>query len=692
MRFPSVLATLAISALLPFGQLFAQEAFKPESAYFDGFMLKREAAALLEEGDAVAAEQKYRSALRLYRSIQTVHPDFKSDLVADTIRKLEESVFSAAAKASSQRDASTDLNEVFPTAIEEPGAAPVMSPEAHQERRTELDQLYAQIQKLKGQLARAEADRSANRTQLRTTIMQLEKERAAKANAPLKEEMDALARRLQITAEERDAMAVALKQSRAEQRQLKAQNQQLLTDLAVAKGQVEQLKRDIADERGTNNQLVRRLREQQDTLVEQITTKERDFEAAQEKISYLQTQLDESMEVVAELRDERDSLLVERDRLSDLLALTDSERSKELIHQNMLLGKQLTEAKENLQRVANSENLTKDELHSAKTDLAVAKARIEHFVKLAAEQDRRIKEKEEKLQQVQLDLENESFASSSASPVDQRELRLLRDVAQRQLRQQTRRRQAKQLLIDHAQELGVLSDLLDPIKALAGPEIGLNEEERALVENAPASSVDLFSVEAAPVEVRERAQRRLQEQISSFSRVGQRAFKKGRFTAAAEVFELILDEHPGHVESLLKLGVISRKLQNLEDAEDHFRTAIAMRESVPYAHRLLGTTLYEKEDLDAARAELEKALELDPTDPISHIFLGNIAGRSGELIEAEDHFTKAIDINPTLPDPYLNLATIRISQGRKDDARTYYEQALQNGAQVNLALEAQLGA
>jgi len=546
-------------------------------------------------------------------------------------------------------------------------------------QRNELDRLYREIQTLKTKLTSAELDRSENRAQLRTAIMQLEQERATKANAPLKAEMESLQDKLSIASQERDAMAFAVKKSRKQYQQVLAQNKILQADLQLARIKEKELNQKLLDERNINNDLVTSLRKQKKTLVKELNDMERKWESSRLQITSLNRQLEESQAIVSELQAERDSLLIERDRMSDLLAMTDNERSKKLIVQNMQLGKQLTDALEKVEMLSKEENAAKDKMLQARAELAHAKKSINHFKTLTIDQDRRIAQYEEKLLNVQTNLEN--------TPIT-----MLREIAQRQIQQQKRRKASKQLLIENAKKLGVLAELIDPINAATGVDTTLTEDEKALVAQLPGTSTKFFTASSAPAEVRNREQAKLDQQTKSLTLAGTTAFLKQNYIVAGQCFEYIIEQNPGHIDSMLSLGVISMRLKESEKAAENFRAAIAMRDNMPYAHRMLGVNLYNKNDLFESQACFLRAVQLDPRDHTSYTYLGNIAGMQKEFDTAEVNYTAAIDINPTLPDPFLNMAKIRASQGKQKEAKNYYKQALENGAEADTQLETAINA
>jgi Flp pilus assembly protein TadD len=87
---------------------------------------------------------------------------------------------------------------------------------------------------------------------------------------------------------------------------------------------------------------------------------------------------------------------------------------------------------------------------------------------------------------------------------------------------------------------------------------------------------------------------------------------------------------------------------------------------------------------------LRRATEIDPHDSAGFAILGNTLLRMKRAEEAEDAYKKAIAIDPASAEALHNLALLCHRANRDAEARTFYQQALDNGAQPNLKLEAEI--
>lgn len=667
----------------------APQGFLPQTAYFNSFLKREDAKKLAADGKPVEAEQALRSALQLLFAIRNVHPEFEPELVADRITETEALLDEIAPKATAVRNAARNRGADIVGGAE--NQRQPIADAARQQRQNELDRLYKQITDLRTDLRRAEAERTDDRAKLRTALQQLEDERQRKANAPLVAEVERLRQSLEIATQERDALALAFKQTRAEKVALQAENARLVADREELREKNAELARQVEEQRGVNNSVVRGLRRQQADLGEQLDEKDKALAASRQQILDLTARVNQAQQTIAELTSERDDLLTERDEMQELLKLGQSERTQELITQNMLLGRQLREQQEKLSRMVSEDSATKAQLTETLATLRQTKVKLVTLNQQNADQKRRLVAYERRLADAEAQL---AAGGGGGSPADARNLEILRSALQTAQRQQVVRQKAATALVEAVKKQGVFDELAGPIRAALGAEMTLTDEQKILLEN-PNPDLDGGIVldatgAAAPTAVREAAERRLAQQVSSFTRAGRRAYVAGRYQIASELFEIALEEHPGHVESLINLGVSSLRMGDLSKAEDCFANAITMRETSYYAHQMLGATQYESGKYDAAKENFEQALLLRQDNPQALSFLGTIAAINGQLDDAEQHYLQALDLDKDLPTPLYNLARIFAARGDQAKARDYYERALSKGADADPELESQI--
>nr|MCU0750475.1 tetratricopeptide repeat protein [Akkermansiaceae bacterium] len=210
-------------------------------------------------------------------------------------------------------------------------------------------------------------------------------------------------------------------------------------------------------------------------------------------------------------------------------------------------------------------------------------------------------------------------------------------------------------------------------------EIALTPEEQKLIagNNVDGEFVSPFARDRASVGA---ATADLNRDIAVFERTAEKSFLAGRMLPTRELFQMIIEQNPGHTPSLCKLGVVHLRLNETAAAVDTFRRAVELDANNPYAFRMLGYAMMKSGDLPAAEQAARRAVNLAPNDVKSQMLLAALCFRLNRLEDAESHFKAAISAEPVLSEPYYNLALLYLRQGRKEDAKNYYDQALDRAA------------
>ncbi|MDX1680555.1 MAG: tetratricopeptide repeat protein [Akkermansiaceae bacterium] len=534
------------------------------------------------------------------------------------------------------------------------------------------EQSSAEKRQLEAKLKAAEAD-----------VNQL---KARLAKVPMESEVGTLDLRIRQLEQERQAMALSLQQSQAGHQQARTRIKRLEKELLMANQKAVDLNRDLQVERDLAHEVVIGQRRQLESLQRQLDQKSKSLAAANKQISELQLELLQSREAYAELRDERDALMLERDQMAALLQLKKDGRIQQLIDQNMGLARKLRESDEAIERMKRNSDTDKDAITDALRDLAIAKSQINRLREEKLAHERRIHEL-----QLRLQGEERALASGAASS-DPQEVALLRDIIRRQLRMQTARRQARELLMNAVKRMGQQDpELSEAVALLETQEIALTPEEQKLIANRQVDGefISPFAHDRGP---RQNATEHLQRNIEVFDRAAKKAFISGRLHPTRELYEMILEEHPEHTPSLCKLGVVMVKLGDYYGAAERFRQASDLDHGNAYALRMLSYSLMKAESFEEAEAAARKAVKIDPNDAKTHMLLATLCFRLGKPGDAESHFKGAINADPMPSEPYYNLALIYSGSGHPEKALEYYRQALERGALPDPELEQTLAA
>ena len=394
------------------------------------------------------------------------------------------------------------------------------TPEQASREKSRADDMRRQNDALKAELRNAEAN--------------LQSMRAKLAAAPVESEVQSLNQRIESLEQERQAMSMALTQSRGSHTEALGRIATLEADMKVLQQKRSDLDRDLKAEREVANSVVSGQRKQLDLLEKELEQKNSELTKANERIAGLSKELEESRLAFSQLRSEHDTLTQERDQMSALLKLNESGRIQDLIEQNMSLAKNLREANEKVESLSRETNADKDAYTDALRDLAIAKTQINNLQQEKREQDRRVAELEVRLKS------EEAALAKGESNADPAETELLREIIKRQLRTQERRRQARELLVDAARELGTGDERISKaIEIFDTGEIALSPDEQKLIADRQVDGefVSPFARDRATVS---QATSELNRDISVFERTAEKSFVAGRLLPTRELYEMII--------------------------------------------------------------------------------------------------------------------------------------------------------
>jgi tetratricopeptide (TPR) repeat protein len=672
--------------------------FDPSDVYFQAYLEIRSAEQFEKDGNDVEALAKFEQANKLLSSVTTYYPKWKPDMVAGRVARTREALDQTRPKAEAKRKKDQSVIAELEGGVKNP-ALPLNPPrDAPPPNILKVDPLVerrlkdndAEVERLRKLLQDAmtppaevarnaqrirdlEIQRDTLKEQLTAAVANAENLRARLAKAPVESEVVGLTQRIDKLEQERQAMAMALTQSRTEQTQALSKIAIIEADRKVVAQRAADLQRNLELQRKTANDTVAGMRSQLQALQDALTQKARDIATASEQISGLKQQLQQSHDAFAQLRDERDSLVAERDQMKAVLKLNEAGRMQDLIDQNMNLAKKLREANNKVDILNRDNNTTKDDFTDALRDLAVAKYQINRLNQERRAQDKRVSELESRLKREQAALADNPAATDPA------EVETLRNIIKRQLLTQERRRQANKILVEAAKQLGDANpDVGDAIKLLEGDEIALTPNEQRLI--AERADVELISPVAQSPEIVAQRNIHLNKNIESYDRAATKAFASDRLLPARELYQLILEDHPGHVASLCKLGVVNLRLNLPAVAAETFRRAVELDENNPFAHRMFGFALMTLGDLSGAEQAVRRSVSLAPNDAKSQNLLATITYRLGRPKESESLYKAAIEADPIPNEPYFNLALLCARSNRFEAARNYYQQALERGA------------
>jgi protein O-GlcNAc transferase len=152
----------------------------------------------------------------------------------------------------------------------------------------------------------------------------------------------------------------------------------------------------------------------------------------------------------------------------------------------------------------------------------------------------------------------------------------------------------------------------------------------------------------------------------------------GLLEEAEQYFREATARAPERADGYFGLGTLLTNQGRLDEARQALGHGVNLEEQ-QFAVTILGVVQRRLGDLEAARATLRRSLELDPNDDEAHFALGLAIART-EPLEAIEHFRRALDLDPHLPYVHRELGQTLWKVGQYDEAETVLRQALAEDA------------
>lgn len=277
---------------------------------------------------------------------------------------------------------------------------------------------------------------------------------------------------------------------------------------------------------------------------------------------------------------------------------------------------------------------------------------------------------------------------------------VLRDIVNRQLKEQARRDIAKRLAMEELENLAIDSAKLETqLDILGSPLVELSDDERALLRRPTTGLVVeetgeiSTSLEGDSTSIDNYATRpRVPGEFKDVAEEANTLFQQGKFDEAAAKYQTILNSYPESLYAISNLAVVRFQQGRYPGAEEYLRRAVKLAPRDAFSHSILGIVLYQQGKYDEAVQILSRASALDPNDPKTRNYLGIAASQKGWQEAAEQECRKAIELDPQYGDAHFNLAVIYATQNppAKELSRRHYNRALELGVPRDDQLESLL--
>ncbi len=218
-------------------------------------------------------------------------------------------------------------------------------------------------------------------------------------------------------------------------------------------------------------------------------------------------------------------------------------------------------------------------------------------------------------------------------------------------------------------ELKDLFSLQDEIrqKIVLALKVKLTPEEQARLKRFPTDNLEAYDYFLRSLEF------------------GSVPFTKEANAQARQMCERALELDPQYAAAYARLGSTywqewflqwSQDPQTLEHAQELAQKAVALDESLPVAHQVLGWVYLMKKQHDQAQTEMERAITLDPNFDPGYQGLSFVLGSVGKPQEAVTAATKSVRLNPHQLISLNGLGQAYIGAGRYEEAIATFKQIL----------------
>lgn len=492
------------------------------------------------------------------------------------------------------------------------------------------------------------------------------------------------------------AVTKALRDSRIAYEELMERTVNAESGEKAYKSQLDKLRKRVRDDQKTSNSVLASLNKQIAQLEKRVKDSETEKALANAEMQKISQRMQETEAQLADVSSQRDSLKTERDQMSDLLKINNPGSVKNLMDQNLDLARQLRDAQDKLAVLESSNTSQESQLKAVKVELAFVKQRMIELRDENTDYRKRISQLSEKLRVADGELEK-VINQPKADPQLIEENRLLRDAISKQLRILASREKSRELLKAAYTRLKIKDpQMANAIELLNDNEnLTLTEEEKKIVSRNPGAAAQrtdaVFVAPGTPTaEESAKAYMNLQMEVDALGKGAFDAYNKGRYAASEQLYQTLLEKHPGHYAAHINLGVILLKLNRVEEAQKILQNAVDLDPDHPTGEFLLGVALYRQGRDAAAQQALTLATIQDPANARAFIYLGNIASSALKTEAAIKNYQKALEIDPKLVDVYYNMATTYMKAGKMDEARKCYDLSIRAGALPDLKLEKEL--
>lgn len=739
-----------LSPLTVLAQNGDQTAVPPGTILLSAYKAISSAEEFEAKKDYKRAWDKYHQALRYYKSLSSAHPTWNPHIVNGRIESTSEAIDKISPLAQKQHLASRnkvkDFIEAADGALASPNGIPAPKAFTPRERKqlsginrnlaryqkaleterlrnkareqtlsNEIGRLQDQLRKssqglgkensqtkiLNGEIAKL-SQRLRLAKQLDTdtqkkyldAIERLQRMRAALASAPLRQDVEKLRASNRKYQFELRLLARKQKEKLAEIKSLQSQKIDLQDKVALLKDKFDLNQKQLAASQENSKIVVRALRKENAELQKQLVSAQETIAEQQSQISDLTKRLSESETITGELREELVNMTRERDQLSQLLKLSDVDRGKQLMKENLRLAEELQKSKQSLELLSADKNAAQDRIIEAENDVAIAKKQIIDLKNENLAFKKRVTLLELNLKDTKQELSNK-LTTPQLDELARAEARELKKTVQRLITTQNRRQKVIAALGEEYRKMAAKSAGFESTyNILAQENVTLTDRERKLIADRESDATLINSNRSyADSATRNIAEQKVEAKVTAYNSIALRFIEKDQLDVAKDIFDEAYDT-TYDFSFLINRGIVRLRIgdqDHIEEAAKILEDGVTTRPKSPYTHFMLGVARFQLEQDDLALKSLDTAIALRPDYPEAYTYRGIIHAGKHQYDKAQENFESAIELNPEFAEAHFNLSELHYFQGNKDEAREAYANALRSGFPINLAHERKLG-
>ncbi len=673
----------------PVATSFSAVGSDPSELYYHAWKMCDEAERLAKKKQYVEAVHKIKDASTIITAIGRDHPQWRSSMVTRRQSLINDNLsnwMKFAKEQAAQQQAEARKNN----AERNDGQPGITRPTPN---IPTFEELEAQRKAQRGNSYRAD---SVGQPYIPVTPNSVEVagssyERLEQENMRLKLENEALIEALKDTKRE---LLIATKQK------IQAQvGEQALQD------RYNELEEKLKQEQKFNNELVVTLTKQLENAKKELEESKAARQKAEDQVAHLTQQLEQSEEMLAEVTKDRDSLRKERDQLAAIIELNSPEKTKNLLDTNLSLAARLKEAEAKIAQLENekqqSENMRAvnlKELEATRAEVAQLKIRLASMFDENVGYRRRISELNTKLVNTEAELEKLA-AAPKADPLDIEENRILRSTVNKQMRLLATQVKSRELLIESYTRLKLKDPKMAEALTMLNDEnqFKLTPEEEELLANIDkraqaqrdAEATEAMQLASDQEKLRRESELAIRRQYEqeAMGQAAEKAFSKGRYAAAEQLYKTLLDGKPDHFAARVNLGSILLKRRLVDEAITHLKRAVEIDKDSSPAQFLLGIARYQSGRYKEATESFAETVRIEPDNSTALLYLGNIESLFNNTDKAVSYYEQAIKVNPAFADAYYNMSATLAKGGKFKEARAAYDQAINAGALPDLLLQ-----